>query len=93
MAVFVDGCFWHRCPIHLTNPKANSDWWRSKLEANGRRDEDTDRKLHQVGWTVLRFWEHEDPVACARTIEATVSSIRADKAPDQPKSVLEPVST
>ena len=37
VAVFVDGCFWHACPIHATWPKANADWWREKLEANRAR--------------------------------------------------------
>ena len=42
VAVFVDGCFWHGCPEHGTRPRANSDWWSTKLAANHARDEDTD---------------------------------------------------
>jgi DNA mismatch endonuclease Vsr len=75
IVAFVDGCFWHACPKHRTSPKANSDWWARKLSENQRRDRDTDRKLHEQGWLVLRFWEHEDPDAAARSI-ATMRSAR-----------------
>lgn len=59
LAVFVDGCFWHGCPEHGTSPQSNSEWWRQKLLANKRRDDDTDRILRDQGWTVMRVWEHE----------------------------------
>jgi DNA mismatch endonuclease, patch repair protein len=68
VAVFVDGCFWHACPRHRTWPKANADWWRSKIEANVCRDRDTDRSLSKAGWKVLRVWEHEDPATAAGKI-------------------------
>lgn len=61
VAVFVDGCFWHACPEHRTSPKANGSWWAGKLAKNVERDRDTDRHLENIGWTVLRFWEHEEP--------------------------------
>lgn len=66
--VFVDGCFWHVCPIHATWPKANAEWWREKLTANQLRDRDTDSRLRKAGWTVLRFWEHEHPQTAATKI-------------------------
>jgi DNA mismatch endonuclease (patch repair protein) len=59
VAVFVDGCFWHACPEHATFPKANALWWRAKLAANRVRDLDTDRRLADAGWKVVRVWEHE----------------------------------
>src|SRR4051794_13213850 len=55
VAVFVDGCFWHGCPEHATFPQANAEFWRSKLSGNVERDRDTDRRLDEAGWTVLRF--------------------------------------
>lgn len=61
VAVFVDGCFWHGCPEHGTEPASNSEWWRTKLAANQARDLDTTRHLVADGWVVLRFWEHEAP--------------------------------
>lgn len=71
-AVFVDGCFWHGCPEHGTWPKSNAEWWRAKIAANIARDRDTDRKLADAGWTVLRVWEHEDVGAAADRIEVVV---------------------
>jgi len=71
VAVFVDGCFWHGCPHHGTWPKANAEFWRSKIETNQRRDADTDRRLWEAGWTVVRFWEHDDPTwAASQVVEA-----------------------
>lgn len=55
LAVFVDGCFWHGCPDHGTQPRSNSAWWQQKPTANAARDRDTDRLLAEAGWTVLRF--------------------------------------
>jgi DNA mismatch endonuclease (patch repair protein) len=60
VAVFVDGCFWHCCPVHATYPKSNADWWRMKLEANVARDRDTDQRLRKLGWLSVRIWEHEN---------------------------------
>ncbi|WP_406087709.1 very short patch repair endonuclease [Kitasatospora purpeofusca] len=68
VAVFLDGCFWHGCPEHATSPKSNAEWWRTKLDRNVARDQDTTRHLAEDGWTVLRFWEHEPPTAIARTV-------------------------
>jgi DNA mismatch endonuclease (patch repair protein) len=68
VAVFVDGCFWHGCPEHGTWPKANADWWRAKIEANRRRDAETDRALAEQGWAVIRVWEHEVPEHAAQKI-------------------------
>lgn len=72
VAVFVDGCFWHSCPVHASMPSANRDWWSAKLARNEERDRHTDEHLRDLDWTVLRFWEHEDPVAVVDEIERIV---------------------
>lgn len=72
VAVFVDGCFWHGCPEHASTPKANSEWWRDKIAANVARDRDTDSRLQDAGWSVVRVWEHEDPLTSALGILETV---------------------
>ncbi|MEZ0350693.1 very short patch repair endonuclease [Mycobacterium sp. pR1184] len=68
IAVFVDGCFWHRCPSHGTAPKNNAEWWAAKLEANVTRDKEKDEKLRCLGWLPVHIWEHEDPAEAAETI-------------------------
>jgi DNA mismatch endonuclease (patch repair protein) len=57
LVVFVDGCFWHRCPDHGTRPSRNSEYWDAKLERNVDRDRRYDRLLNEAGWTVIRIWE------------------------------------
>jgi len=59
LAVFVDGCFWHGCPKHATQPKGNMKFWQTKLDANKARDRKVNRLLRSSGWRVLRIWEHD----------------------------------
>jgi DNA mismatch endonuclease (patch repair protein) len=59
VAVFVDGCFWHGCPIHSHMPKSNQTYWQPKLKKNIVRDAATNSSLTADGWIVLRIWEHE----------------------------------
>ncbi len=67
IAVFVDGCFWHRCPDHATMPRNNREWWSAKLERNVARDGEKDAALQALGWVPLHVWEHEGPGdACDR---------------------------
>lgn len=76
VAVFVDGCFWHSCPQHASVPRANRQWWIDKLRRNTDRDRETDAHLEALGWTVLRFWEHEDPTLAVDVVESTVRAGR-----------------
>lgn len=59
VAVFVDGCFWHGCPLHQAAPRTNGDFWARKLAANKARDRLVARTLKSQGWRVLRIWEHD----------------------------------
>ncbi len=68
IAVLVDGCFWHGCPEHYTVAVTNADFWAAKVTRNRDRDVQTSGLLREAGWTVLRFWEHEDPAETARAI-------------------------
>ncbi|MFC7958609.1 very short patch repair endonuclease [Rhodococcoides kroppenstedtii] len=79
VAVYVDGCFWHSCPVHATHPRNNAQWWADKLAANVARDRDTDRRLEEAGWTVVRIWEHEDPAVAA---EKVLRAVRAGEPSD-----------
>ncbi|MGV0747559.1 very short patch repair endonuclease [Mycolicibacter minnesotensis] len=72
VAVFIDGCFWHGCPEHHTVARTNAEFWATKVSGNRTRDERTNAVLKEAGWTVLRFWEHEDASVAARAIRDAV---------------------
>jgi DNA mismatch endonuclease (patch repair protein) len=76
VAVFMDGCFWHGCEKHHTRPAANAPYWSEKVRRNRERDQDTTARLTEAGWLVLRYWEHDDPVAAALEVEAAVKARR-----------------
>lgn len=78
VAVFIDGCFWHGCPQHYQAPSANAEYWRAKVESKKARDRDTDLHLQELGWKVLRFWEHDDPLSVV--VPAVVGAVRAPRA-------------
>lgn len=78
VAVFIDGCFWHGCPEHgRTRFNVNAEYWSPKIASNRERDQDTNQLLTRAGWTVLRFWEHEDPLEVAGVI-ADIVEAQAD---------------
>ena len=82
LAVFVDGCFWHSCPVHKSRPHSNQHFWDKKLVRNVARDLKTNIDLESAGWTVMRFWEHEvkgNAAACALKISDALKKIRVDK--------------
>lgn len=81
VAVFVDGCFWHGCPIHGVTPKTNSAFWLTKIGGNRERDVRVDLSLRSMGWKVVRVWEHEvtvDAEAVAVLIWAEVRAGQQD---------------
>jgi DNA mismatch endonuclease, patch repair protein len=77
VVVFVDGCFWHRCPQHATSPRHNGVWWQAKLDANVARDRATDRRLAEAGWRVVRIWEHEAPEDAVAAVTALLGPPRS----------------
>ena len=77
LAVFVDGCFWHDCPIHGSQPKSNVEWWRRKIRQNVERDQDTNERLRDLAWRVIRIWEHEDPAEAADRIAEAYHEVLA----------------
>jgi DNA mismatch endonuclease, patch repair protein len=83
VALFVHGCFWHRCPVcDLPLPRTNADFWRRKFERNVERDRLNRKELESMGWRVLEIWEHEirgDPAAAVRRIQALLA-LDADNA-------------
>ena len=79
VAVFVDGCFWHGCPVCFVAPGSNKDYWESKMLRNRQRDEQVTASLIAAGWTVIRLWEHEveaDAASCAANVASVVAKRR-----------------
>lgn len=74
VAVFIDGCFWHGCPVHGTQPTRNADYWTRKIEENRERDARHTAVLRDAGWTVIRAWEHETPASVADRICAMLEA-------------------
>ena len=59
VAIFVDGCFWHKCPEHFKAPQNNAEFWKIKIESNYERDQKVVSQIKELGWNVIRIWEHE----------------------------------
>jgi DNA mismatch endonuclease (patch repair protein) len=76
VAVFIDGCFWHGCPTHRASAASHTAYWVAKLAHNRQRDRDTDQRLENAGWTVVRVWEHEEVQAAALRIAEAVRNSR-----------------
>ena len=89
VAVQVDGCFWHGCPEHGTDPARNAEWWEWKINRNQERDRDTDAALASLGWTVVRVWEHDDPRTAASRIQQVIAGCRSGIPTRQRDSSLE----
>lgn len=74
LAVMIDGCFWHGCPDHYrAATTTRTEFWSNKITENRARDLNTNERLIDAGWTVLRFWEHEAPAAVVAAIEAQLA--------------------
>jgi DNA mismatch endonuclease (patch repair protein) len=74
-AVFIDGCYWHSCPMHGRRIGGrNDDYWSAKMARNVERDHKQDQMLREAGWMVLRFWEHERPSEIALTVREALAA-------------------
>ena len=81
IAVFIDGCFWHRCPEHATMPTRNYEYWATKFQRNMDRDRSNDHNLQNLGWNVIRIWEHEvkNPELVKNALTRVKSAVRTPK--------------
>ena len=78
IAIFIDGCFWHKCPICFQEPETRKEFWMKKIQSNIDRDKKVNAQLKDMGWTVMRFWEHEirkNPSLVIDTIREKMSDI------------------
>lgn len=78
VAVFIDGCFWHGCPLHCRRPSTRKDYWTPKIDGNMQRDIENTKKLHLAGWVVLRYWEHEIRENRVRVADTIMKELGAD---------------
>jgi DNA mismatch endonuclease, patch repair protein len=74
VAVFLDGCYWHRCPEHGVSPRRNAGYWSAKLDRNVARDRRNDEALAAAGWKVVRVWEHEPIELAVAAVEAALET-------------------
>ena len=59
VVIFIDGCFWHKCPEHYKEPASRKKFWVNKIRNNIKRDQKVTRTLRKNGYHVIRFWEHD----------------------------------
>lgn len=75
VVVEVRGCHWHGCTQHFRVHRGrNAAWWNAKIERNRERDADTELRLAAAGWELVTVWEHDDVVAAADKVEATIAA-------------------
>jgi DNA mismatch endonuclease (patch repair protein) len=90
-AIFVDGCFWHGCPTHYSEPASNSTFWKNKIATNTQRDQSNNRVLTENGWRVIRIWECEIEDDLNAVVERVANTIKRlephprDRSPKQGK--------
>jgi len=79
VAIFVNGCFWHRCPkCDLPLPKSNRDFWINKFSRNIMRDRLKIKRLRSLGWKTLIIWECElkkEPKKVSEKLKKYFSSV------------------
>lgn len=71
VVVFIDSCFWHGCELHYRIPGTNQEYWINKINRNKQRDLETTQYYQDIGWSILRVWEHEikkDPQGVVKQI-------------------------
>jgi DNA mismatch endonuclease (patch repair protein) len=86
--LFLDGCFWHRCPKCFRQPKSRLEYWRPKLIGNEKRDVRNSSLLRRQGWRVIRIWEHEireRPNGILRRLEGLRPGKPELRAPSRPR--------
>ena len=79
IAIFCDGEFFHGKDWEVLKPRLeksnNSEFWINKISRNVERDDEINKKLLFMGWTVIRFWGNDikkNTDECVRVVEETV---------------------
>ncbi len=87
IAIFIDGCFWHKCPKCFRPPKSRESYWTPKIQKNLERDIRIRAMLRAKGWKVIRVWEHEvnkkPQKAIKRVLIALSKTKKCSKCPER----------
>lgn len=76
VAIFVNGCYWHRCPkCNPPVPRTNTEFWTEKFRRNVERDERKHNELTDLGWTVVTVWECELKYDPSRVVQGLVDTL------------------
>ncbi len=73
VVLFMDGCFWHGCPVCRRTTKQNASFWRKKVKKNRERDRRVSAELAAEGWSVVRVPEHA--LRTKESFERTVKEV------------------
>ncbi len=79
IVIFVDSCFWHKCPLHYREPKTNKHFWKKKICRNLERDLEINNYYEENGWHILRIWEHQIKKSFNETIIDILDFIEKSK--------------
>lgn len=79
LVIFIDSCFWHKCPIHYKAPSTNVDFWENKISVNQKRDNQVTEYYKSKKWNILRIWEHELKDDFEKTMQKVISFIEKPK--------------
>jgi DNA mismatch endonuclease (patch repair protein) len=76
LAVFIDGCFWHKCPLCFVKPTSRIEFWKEKIRNNIKRDKQVNKFLKKNDWKFLRIWEHELKKNPEKTCQKIVKQLK-----------------
>lgn len=79
IVIFIDGCFWHKCPYHFIQPKTRTEFWLNKISSNVARDLRNNEMLKAQGWLVIRVWEHDIKKSLENTVTNIVDALQKRK--------------
>lgn len=77
IVIFIDGCFWHKCPRCFRPPKSNRKYWRPKIEGNVRRDRRISKEYRLKGWKIIRIWEHQVKEDCDKIVKNILQILKS----------------
>lgn len=78
VAVFVNGCFWHRHGAHRwRRVRSHAGFWARKFRLNRRRDARVARRLRRAGWSVVTVWECALKAHAGREAMRVIGKVKA----------------